>query len=149
MKVLLTSDVKKLGQKGQILDVSDGFARNFLLPRNLAAVATEGALNRVNWEIVSQENRRTAARESSARILAQIRSQMVKFALPADADGHLYAGLKESEILAKVSGGDKTLAKILNLESYTPLKRIGEHEISISAPGSPPQKITIFITRKS
>ncbi len=149
MKVILVKDVKKVGKKDDVIDVSEGYARNFLLRNHLAEVLTDTALQQIN----SARQRNASRTESEARgfkaQLDKIASQVYYFDLPGDKTGHLYAGLKESEILAKITEGGATLKKRLSLADYSPIKTSGEHQITARVHGAGAKTLKIFIKNKS
>ena len=107
MKVVLLSDVKGQGKKNQVIDVSDGYARNFLLPRKLAVIAD----SKVMGEIKSKEESeafRIREEQKAARALAErLATLTVKIKCSAGADGRLYGAVTAkdvAEVLAKEHG---------------------------------------------
>ncbi|MDR2357113.1 MAG: 50S ribosomal protein L9 [Oscillospiraceae bacterium] len=98
MKVILTQDVKDQGRKGQMVEVSDGYARNYLLPRKLAERATEDNINamkqRERARVRREEEERKAARELSARL----EGVLVKIPAKAGAAGKLFGAVTSREI---------------------------------------------------
>ncbi|MBR2520471.1 MAG: 50S ribosomal protein L9 [Selenomonadaceae bacterium] len=103
MKVILQEDVKKLGAKGDVVEVSDGYGRNYLLPRNLAVEANAANLNTAK---VKAENKARKLRQEAdeAKLLgAQLEKISVKIPIKVGKDGKLFGS---------VGGGD--VAKILN-----------------------------------
>ncbi len=98
MQVLLLEDVKGQGKKGQIVKVSDGYARNFLFPRGLAKPATADALNTAKMKElarIDQEAREKAAAESIAK---QLESISVRVEAKAGAGGKLFGSITSKEI---------------------------------------------------
>lgn len=131
MRLILNKDIKQIGRAGDVVDVAEGFARNFLIPKKLALIATEAAV-----EKAAQEKTRRAAKEqealrSASLTLEKLASKPIIFKVRADEKGHLYAGLKESEILAKLGQGRPPAASHLSLHDYSPLKSLGEHEVNV------------------
>ena len=98
MKVLLLQDVKGQGKKDQIVNVSDGYARNFLFPKKLAVVADKKAMNeaqgREDARLHKIETERAAAKDTAAKL----ESAVVKIGAQAGADGRLYGSVTSSEI---------------------------------------------------
>ena len=146
MKIILLKDVRKLGQAGVVVEVSDGFARNYLLPNKLGQPATPEALERSKSLQTWREQRETHSPETMTRLLQKLQSAVLEFSLPGDKAGHLYSGLKESEILAKISGGDSAARNSLKLVGYTPLKQAGRHTIALQGPQKQTVKLTVSIT---
>jgi large subunit ribosomal protein L9 len=102
MKVVLLKDVKGLGEIGKVLEVARGYARNYLLPRKLAKFASSWELAEIRTKEAKTEKQSQKAKNLSKTLAAELSGQAFEFVLPADSAGHLYAGLKESEIFAKI-----------------------------------------------
>jgi len=119
-----------------------------LFPRLLGKIATPEALALSSRLQSDAQNRQSHKLSTAARAVEKLHSHPVKFALPADENGHLYAGLKESEILARISEGDESLRSTLKLVDYTPFKHTGEHRVQLKTPTEEAQTITILVVRK-
>ena len=129
MKVILQQDVKGQGKKGQMVEVSEGYARNFLLPRKMAVPATADAINTMNLkekEKKAEEARQTALAEETAEKLKEC---MVKLTARAGAGGKLFGAVTTKEIsegLQKQFGIDIPKQKLV-LED--PIKAFGNYEV--------------------
>ena len=131
MKVLLLQDVKGQGKKDQIVEVSDGYARNFLFPKKLAVVADNKALNEVkNKEASKQykiETEKAAARETAEKLAAIT----LKIQTGAGADGRLYGSVTAKDIaeaLSKQHGVTVDKRKIVMPE---PIKAYGTYNFDV------------------
>lgn len=130
MEVILLQHVDSLGRRGEIVKVRPGFARNFLLPRGVAALATPGVKRRVEQESrkfkLVDDRARSEANELAERIAALALSIPVK----ADEDGKLYGSVSPNDVHAAMhaAGVDIDKKKIV-LEHN--LKDLGEHEVHI------------------
>ena len=144
MKVILLQDVKNLGRRGEIKDVSAGFARNFLMPKSLAQLST----GKESWASENRLEEKGSAEERVKEAAFKFTNQTLEFVLPADSKGHLYAGLKESEILAKLGEGTVPQGIGLSLKNYRPLKAEGKHEVWIKIGKSQEAKIKIWIKKQ-
>ena len=98
MKVILTQDVKAQGKKGDIIEVSDGYARNFLLPRKLAIIADAKAVNEAKNKEASRLHKIETERAAAAEIAAKLESLLVKIAAPSGADERLYGSITAKDI---------------------------------------------------
>lgn len=98
MKVILTQDVKAQGKKGDIIEVSDGYARNFLLARKLAIIADAKALNEAKNKEASRLHKIETERAAAAEIAAKLESVLVKIAAPSGADERLYGSITAKDI---------------------------------------------------
>ena len=129
MKVILQQDVKGQGKKGQMVEVSEGYARNFLLPRKIAVPATADAINTMNLKEKAkkaEEARQKALAEETAEKLKEC---MVKLTARAGAGGKLFGAVTTKEIsegLQKQFGIDIPKQKLV-LED--PIKAFGSYQV--------------------
>ena len=98
MKVILTADVKGQGKKDQIINVSDGYARNFLFPKKLAVPADAGALNDVKNKEASRQHKLDVEKQNAEEIAKKLQSITVKFVYAAGPDKRLYGSVTAKEI---------------------------------------------------
>jgi large subunit ribosomal protein L9 len=78
MKVILTQEVKKLGIKGQVLEVSDGYARNFLIPQGLAEEATKTKIKEIQEKNIKDEKRKNSEKEKAEALKAKLDGKSIK-----------------------------------------------------------------------
>ena len=98
MKVILTADVKGQGKKDQVIDVSDGYARNFLLPKKLAIPADNKALNEIKNKEASKAHKLEVEKQAALDIAKRLESIVVTFAYAAGPDKRLYGSVTSKEI---------------------------------------------------
>ncbi|MBO5938101.1 MAG: 50S ribosomal protein L9 [Clostridia bacterium] len=98
MKVILTADVKGQGKKDQIIDVSDGYARNFLLPKKLAIPADNKAINEVKNKEASKQHKLDVEKQTAKEIAQKLENIVVRFVLAAGPDKRLYGSVTSKEI---------------------------------------------------
>lgn len=131
MKVVLTADVASLGNRGDIVDVSDGYARNYLLPRDLAQKATTGAVASAAKAVASRAATERKALEEAQDLATALSGQRVVLAAQAGDEGRLYG----SVTLADVAEGIRKFTGISidrkHIELPQPIKSIGLHEVQI------------------
>ena len=107
MKVILTQDVKGQGKKDQIIEVSDGYARNFLLPKKLAVPADNKSINEIKGKESSKQHKIDVEKQNALDIKAKLENSVVKCAYSAGPDKRLYGSVTSkdiSEALAKDYG---------------------------------------------
>ena len=129
MKVILQQDVKGQGKKGQLVDVSDGYARNFLLPKKLAVIATAENLNTMKQQEKARKAQQAAEKAEAEALAKKLESLTVKVAAKAGEGGRLFGAVTAKEIsecLAAQHGLNIAKAKLVLDE---PIKACGGYKI--------------------
>jgi large subunit ribosomal protein L9 len=130
MKVILRSTVDNLGRPGDVKDVKTGYARNYLLPRKLAEMASESALK--YWEKGKEKRAALVATDVKlARELAEkLAGVKLAFSVPASAEGKLFGSIGKADLLKSLKASGYEVPKnSITLE--TAIKTTGEHEVSL------------------
>ena len=130
MKILLLENIKGLGQIGDIHDVRDGYARNFLLPKRLAKLATQGTEKEREMLKAKLERRRTEAARTTQEVVKKLEGFVLEIPVKTNETGSLYATLPKSEILSALKKHGVQLEE-KNIILAEPIKKIGESEIKI------------------
>jgi large subunit ribosomal protein L9 len=130
MKVLLRSDIKGIGRRGDIVNVSSGHARNFLLPNDLAIVANAGTIAQAEVMRKSREQQIAADRESARLVAASLSSTVIKIAAKAGNEGRLFGSINAAEIAKAVLDQTGVTIDRKNIQVETPLRQLGEHSVS-------------------
>ena len=129
MKVILQQDVKGQGKKGQLIEASDGYARNFLLPRKLAVEATAENVNKMKKQDEAKREREAAEKAEAQALAARLESIQVIIRAKAGAGGKLFGsvtGKDVSEALKAQHGVDINKTKIVQDD---PIKSFGSFEL--------------------
>lgn len=129
MKVILQADIKGKGKKGQVMDVSDGYARNYLLPRKLAVPADTGNLNILKQQEAAQKAKRDKERSDALEIAERLKSCVIIVPAKAGSEGRLFGSVTSqdiSEALSKQHGIEIDRHKITIDEN---IKQFGTFEI--------------------
>ena len=148
MKVILTQDVKGQGKKDQIIDVSDGYARNFLLPKKLALPADSKAINEAKNKESSKLHKIEVEKQQAREIAEKLQSITVKFAYAAGPDKKLYGSVTSKDIaeaLLKEHGIDIDKRKISIAE---PIKTFGTFTVDVKLYTEINGKINVLVTSK-
>lgn len=135
MKVFLKKDVAGVGKAQQVVAVSDGYARNYLLPRGLAVPATEGRVSAAREHVESEERREERIRERSTALAARLAEYELRFKMKAGETGRLYGSITTADIAEKLTqwlGHDFDKHWVL-LER--PLRDVGIHTIDLKLEG--------------
>ncbi len=129
MKVILQQDVKGQGKKGQLIEASDGYARNFLLPRKLAVPATAENLNTMKQQEKAKKAQEAAEKAEAEAVAEKLKSSVVKLTAKAGTGGRLFGAVTSKEIsdgLKAQYGLDVAKSKIVQEE---PIKAFGSYEL--------------------
>ena len=103
MKVILKQDVKSIGKKDEIHEVSDGYARNYLFPRGLAAEANAAAVNEVRTKAAAKENHAAEELAAAKELAAKIKGQTVVIQAKAGSGGRLFGSVTAKDVAAALS----------------------------------------------
>ena len=131
MKIILNQDVRSLGKKGEIVNVADGYARNYILPKKLGMEATAANLN-AEKQRKAAEDRRAAEAKAQAEALAEnLKSAKVVLRVKVGSGGKLFGAISSKEIaeaLAEQCGLEADKKKI---QLDEPIKTVGTHEVKL------------------
>lgn len=98
MKVVLLQDVKSQGKKGELVNVSDGYARNFLLPKKLAVEADADVMNDIKNKEASKQHKEMLEKKAATELAEKLKTVVVKFKMEHGADGRLYGSITAKDI---------------------------------------------------
>ena len=129
MKVILQQDVKGHGKKGQMVEVSDGYGRNYLLPRKLAVEATAENVNTMKMQDKAKKAREAEEKAQAQATAEKLKSCQVKISAKAGQGGRLFGSITSKEIaeeLKKQHGLDVNKSKIVQSD---PIKAFGSYEV--------------------
>lgn len=131
MKIILIKDVDELGGKGEIIDVADGYARNYLVPRKLAVKATAGAIAQAESMRQAAIDAAARAREDADNLATALSGTRVVVAARAGDEGKLFGSIGASDVAEAITKftGVEIAAKTINLKA--PIKDIGLHEVTV------------------
>jgi len=146
MKVILQKDVKDVGRVGELVNVSEGFARNFLFPRKLAAEATEKRVKEYeHLKRVAEAKKKKALAERQA-LLSKINGSTVSFKLPAGETDKLFGTVTTTDISKELQKmGHSVDRRDIHLEE--PIKILGQHKATVRYSEGLEAKIQISVER--
>lgn len=102
MKVILNKDVKDLGKKGELVNVSDGYAKNFLIPRKIAVIADATAMNELKNREMSKAHHLAVERANAEAAAATLEGKSVRVTAKAGANGRLFGSVTSKEIAEQI-----------------------------------------------
>ncbi|NLP44755.1 MAG: 50S ribosomal protein L9 [Peptococcaceae bacterium] len=131
MKVILREDVKGLGQKGKICTVSDGYARNYLIPRGLAVEATEGNVQDLAHKRKQEELRRQQEKQDAKDLAAKLETLQLVLKVKVGDKGRLFGSVTNKEIAEVLEKDHKIKLDRRKIEMKEAIKAIGDHQVTI------------------
>jgi len=148
MKVLLLKDVEQLGEVGDIKRVADGYARNFLIPRGLAVIATPGAVKQAELHVESEARRKSKELDEAQALAQTLDGRTVTFQARAGESDRLYGSITNANIADALSEQIEQEVDRRKIVMDEPLKELGTHAVTIHlAPGAE-AKVTVVIERE-
>lgn len=132
MKLILIADVDELGKRGDVVDVADGFARNFLLPKKKAVKANDGALEQAESIRASRIEAEKKAKDEAEKIATQLVGTRVVLAAQAGDEGQLYGSVSVADVVEGIRRFAGVDLDKKHVELPTPIKAIGLHEIQLN-----------------
>ena len=149
MEVLLLKDVPSIGTAGQVKKVNDGYARNYLLPRKLAVLASEGAVKQaetIKAAAVRREAKTLADAQELARQLGQI---MLTFRAKAGEGDRLFGSITSGDIADALARDKHIKVDRRKIELDAPLKELGERQVAIKLHPEVTAQVTVVVERET
>jgi large subunit ribosomal protein L9 len=131
VKVVLYSDVKALGKRGDIVDVADGYARNFLLPRKLAGEADKGALAQLDAQQKAHRRRETQELADAQALAARIEAARLTIKAKAGGNGKLFGAVTNADVAAAIAGTLSVTVDKHKIELENQIKALGSYPVEI------------------
>jgi large subunit ribosomal protein L9 len=147
MKVILKSTVDHLGRAGDVKDVADGYARNFLLPRKLAEAATPSALK--YWEKGKEKRASVVAAEVEVakQLAGKLAGVNLTFSMPASEEGKLFGSVGKTDVLKSLKAAGYEVPKN-SVRLETALKTTGEHEVELRLAPEVAAKVKVTVSAR-
>ncbi len=145
MKVIFLQNIKGVAQIGNIKNVSDGYARNFLIPKNLAKPATAEAEKQAEILKKKGESDNLTSKESVVELAKTLEGLVLEITEDANEEGHLYGSVNAKKIAEELAKNKiKIKEDLINL--LEPIKMVGEHEVEIELHPEVKTKIKIRVS---
>ncbi len=148
MKVVLLEDVRSLGKCGDVVKTSDGYARNYLIPKKLAVEATRGNLSRLKQQKEGEEKREARALEQAQEQAKDLESKTLQMKAKTGEGGRLFGAVSSKEIASEMQrqyGLEIDKKKIVLPE---PIKTLGSREVSVKLHRNVTAKITVNVVEE-
>jgi large subunit ribosomal protein L9 len=131
MKVVLRDDVENVGRKGDLIEVTDGFARNYLVPRGLAMKATKGVVQQAEAMRRNREARDAREREAAQALADQLAGQRIELRARAGEGGRLFGSVTSADVVDAVRTQTGVALDRRKTQLTDPLKELGPVEIPV------------------
>lgn len=145
MKVVLNQDIKGIGKKLQIVEVSEGYARNYLLPRKLALLADNKNVSEANTKVEAIKFKKKTNLENSLKVKEKIENESIKFKHKVGEGQKLFGSVTEKEIADEITKkyGIEITKKKVTLK--TPIKNIGEYTANVKLEEGVTAKVKVIV----
>ena len=130
-KLILTHDVAHLGEAGEVVEVKDGYARNYLLPRKLATPWTKGAQRQIDQMTEARRKRAIASLDQAQAARAWLTENVVTVTATASANGRLFGAVTTAELAQAVKDADGPALDRRKIDVVPPIKSTGRHSASV------------------
>ena len=131
MKVILKENIKSIGKKDEIVNVSDGYARNFLFAKNLAVEATPGNLAKLQTKKDSAAFKKSQEKEEAEKIAKQLEKITLEFKVKAGENGKIFGGISSKEIAEKLENEYQIKVDKKKIYLKEPIKILGIKRVDI------------------
>lgn len=131
MKVILLQDVKKVGKKGEIIEVADGYGRNYLMRRGLALEGTPENLNNARQKNAAQEHKDQVAEDEAKVLAAQLKKVTVEVPLKLGADGRAFSSVTAQTISEALAAKHELTVDKKKIELKEPIRTVGRFPVAI------------------
>ncbi len=144
MEVLMINNVPRVGRKGEFKTVAEGFARNYLFPRNFAIPATQGAKSHLNLMQKSWEKQEAREKQIFSDMAAKIEGLVIKITRKAGDKGRLFGSVTSTELAAEINRtAGVSIDKKLVVADH--IKEVGEHNVSVRFTGDIKAQMKVVI----
>ena len=131
MKIILIQDVKKLGKKGEIIEASDGYARNYILPQKLGIEANQKNLNDLKLQKMKEEKDAQRILDEAKALAEKIGGQVVTVKMKAGEGGKVFGSVSAKEIAEAMKKQNALEIDKKKIQLQEPIKSFGFHEVGI------------------
>lgn len=148
MKVILIKDVKKHGKKGDVVNVSDGYARNFLIPQGLGIEATKAAMNDLNLKKKSEDRKKQEELDSANKLKDEMKDKIITISVKAGEGGKLFGSVTSKEIAVAAKNQLKFKLDKKKIQLDEPIRTLGNHIVPIKLHPKVTAELTVKVTEE-
>ena len=148
MKLILHREVDKLGAPGDVVDVADGYARNYLIPRKLAAPASEGAVKHAQQLRRGHDERARRALAESKAIAEKLVASPLRVKAKAGEDGRLFGSITANELAKQLQERSEGAIDRRQIHLAEPIRNLGTHEVTVRLHPEVNATVTVEVVRE-
>ena len=131
MKVILKEDIKGVGKKNEIINASDGYARNFLLPKNKAVEANAENMSKLQAQKDATQYKKDVEKEEAKKVADKMSKITIKIKVKAGENGKIFGGISSKEIAENLENQHSIKVDKKKVELKEPIKTLGVHTVEI------------------
>ena len=146
MKVILLADVKGTGKKGQLVNASDGYANNFLLPKKLALAATNENINNLKLQKKAEEKKKAEELAAAKELGAKLAEKDIKVTVKAGENGKVFGSVTNKEIAAAIEAQTGLVVDKKKIVINDPIKMVGTRHVNIKLHREVTVEVKVIIT---
>jgi large subunit ribosomal protein L9 len=147
MKVILLEDVERLGKRGSILNVANGYGRNFLIPRKLAAPATDANIKMAESQSKKVEVQEAKEEKSASQLKTELENVSVTIPMKAGEGDMLFGSVTAASIAEALEEKGYTIDK-RRIELEEPIRRLGDHHVSVKLHRNVAAEIKVSVVKE-
>jgi len=148
MQVILTQDVEKIGQRGDIVDVSRGYVRNFLVPRGLAEVATPAKMEEARRQMEEAEERDRRLAERASEIAATLNKSVITIEARTGEDERIFGSITAANIAEAIERARDIRLDRRRIKLAEPIKSLGTHQVPVQVYGDVEASVKVIVVPK-
>lgn len=145
MKVILLQDIEGLGKAGDLKDVANGYARNYLLPRRLAAGATPGLIANRSQRIAAEQRKLEKLAEQNKQLAERLAQITLTFKAKVGSQGRLYGSITSQDIASALRDAENITVDRRTIELPEPIRTLGTFSVPVKVASQVEPKITVSI----
>ncbi len=148
MQVILKQDVEKIGQRGDIVDVSRGYVRNFLVPRGLAEVATAAKMEEARREIQEAEERDRRMAERAGEVAATLNKSVITIEARTGEDERIFGSITPANIAQAIERARGIRLDRRRVKLDEPIRTLGTHQVPVQVHGEIEASVKVIVVPK-
>ena len=145
MKIVLRSDVERVGKKGDILEVADGYARNFLLPKGYAIPANDGVVTQAASMRRSRDVKDAKDRQGAEEVARRLVPAVIRIPARAGTEGRLFGSVTSADVVSAVSAQTGVELDRRRVHLDDPIRSLGTHEVPVKLHSDVEFRVTVEV----